>query len=225
MISARLIILCLLATTAMQVSAKQEKIEIKEDTSQVASWNRFVDNLYKLHKHIVKNFPTRTKEEMGGYGGSINDPQFYREVRSYHAENGRLISKIQWERKNPKNIHTMELYIYDTKGRIKREYAVSFLPTSRNAPIQALISMYNYAGQLEGFRQFDASGARMYEHCAGQFQGKKVNITFEEYELSRLAFKIPDAMRSAEYRSCFEGVPTSIGKYSNPMSEIPALSK
>lgn len=225
MIALRSLLICILFGTALHVSAKQEILSIQENTPQAVTWNRFVDNLYKLHKHIISNFPIRTEEEMGGYGGYIDDPQFYREVRYYNAKNGRLMSKIQWERKNPKQIHTIELFIYDTKGRVIRDYTASFLPDSRNAPIQTFINMHNYNSQLQGYRQFDASGNRIYEHCAGKFLGKDVEITIDDYELSRLALGLPKIMSSKAYLSCFEGIPTDIGKFRNPLSEISTLPK
>ena len=67
----------------------------------------------------------------------------------------------------------------------------AYLPVFRNAPFQTLINLHHYEGKLDVFRQFDASGTRIYEQCKGRFLGGEVDISLEEDRIPSRAALIP----------------------------------
>lgn len=194
---------------------------VKENSPRAARWNHFVDNLYELHQHIVKSREVRTEEADGGYGGVMNDLNFYREVKYFDVKSGKLLSNIKWENKNPENIHVIELYIYDTSGRIKREYIAAYLPVHRNAPYQTLITLHHYEDGLHSFRQFDASNDHLYEQCRGKFFNQEVWISWDDLEIPDTVAQIKDGMQREVYRACFANLPKTAGPYTNPLRELP----
>jgi hypothetical protein len=122
---------------------------------------------------------------------------------------------VQWEKDAPDQLHTIEVYIYDEKGRVSRDYMAAYLPHYHNAPTQTLISFHHYSDQLHAFRTFDASGDRILERCEGKNkQGQLVNFLLDEDEL----YEDPDNVQtSADYKSCFAGLTqTQLGKYILP---------
>lgn len=207
------------ATWAPASSAKTEYGRMKEDPEHVRTWNAFADALFALHRHRLAGRKVRTEESTGGYGGSVGDPAFYREVEYFDAVSGQLLSRIQWERKNPDAIHVIEVFIYDDRGRVTRDYLAAYLPQFRNAPVQTLINLHDYTEGLHSFRQFDASGNRIYEQCRGRYFDRPVHISLEEDQLSRSsAAGAPE--RSPAYLACFEYLPLRAGSYLNPLTEI-----
>ncbi len=190
----------------------------KEDKVQVRDWNRFASILLDTHNKIVRGDGLRQKEEIGGYYGL---PDFYREVSTFDEKNGRLLSRIRWERKNPDRMHDIELFYYDKKGRLSREYSASFLARYRNAPRQTLVNLYSYNGDLTAMRQFDASGTRIFEHCRGTWFDKPVVISLEEPLIAT-----PDELLSSEaYMACFGFLPDQVGKYLDPLLRKASLQK
>ena len=115
----------------------------------------FANNVLQLHKKLTANKDIEIKKQHGGYSGN---PDFYLEEAFYDKKTGMLISKVQWEKNTADLMHTIEVFIYDDKGRITRDYAAAYLPSYRNAPTQTLVSLHNYNGKLHAFRSFDASG-------------------------------------------------------------------
>lgn len=200
--------------------AQTTKLEpLKVDQAQVDAWNAFADALYKLHQHRLDQHPVRTTERTGGYGGYLGDPEFYREVKYFDARSGRLLSRIQWERERPDVIHMIEVLMYDDKGRVERDYLAAFLPRFRNAPVQTLINFHRYEDGLHGFRQFDASGNRIYEQCQGTYFGNNVFFSFEELDLPPYADN-PQVFDSPEYLACFEHLPLQADRFLDPLAEI-----
>ena len=190
---------------------------VKENRTQVDTWNEFADALYALHRQRLAEYPVVTRETTGGYGGVLNDPEFYREVRYIDARTDRLLSLIQWEQRRPDTIHSMATYFYDAQGRVVRSYLVSYLTDFRNAPIQALVNLHDYNDGLEAFRQFDASGNHLYDHCRGQYAGEAVHIALEEGDfLPR--YRDSAVFGSAAYRACFEDLPEQAGRYLDPLA-------
>lgn len=183
------------------------------DHSHVRRWNAFADAVVALHERQVKAHRVRTEESVGGYAGM---PDFYREVRYFDAESGRLLSKVQYEREGPGEVHAIEVYVYGPDGRLLRDYAAAFLPGYRNAPVQTLVNLHHYNGGLHAFRQFDASGARIYEACEGTWQGRPVSIRLFEDDLHDTEGDGARVMASAEYRACFEGLPLTAGPHLRP---------
>jgi tetratricopeptide (TPR) repeat protein len=151
-------------------------------------------------------------------------PEFYREIKYYDEKTGRLLSTIQWEKAHPDTIHTIQVYFYDSQGRVSLDYVAAFYPVFRNAPIQTLISLHNYNDGLHAFRQFDASGERIYESCNGRYFDENVDITLEDYELSPFARQKPAVMQSEAYTACFGDLPIEAGHYIHPLTMLRTAS-
>jgi hypothetical protein len=176
-------------------------------------WNLFVEKLYALHQKRLQGAKTREETRNGGY---YRLPNFYREVSYYDGADGRLLSRIQWEREHPDRVHSIEVYVYDDRGRVARDYGALFLPHSRNAPMQTLINLHAYNHKLHAFRQFDASGNRIYEYCQGDFSGKPVELEVHEDLLIELEGVDGGIMATPVYRACFKGLGMTAGVYLDP---------
>lgn len=191
-----------------------------EDDTHVDRWNKFVEDLFSLHQHIIKNQNIYTRESKGGYGGVTNDPEFYREVRHYDKKTDKLLSNIKWENKNPEDIHSIDIYIYDDKGRIIRDYSAYYLPKHRNAPYQTFINIHHYSENLHSFRQFDANNEILFEFCEGSYNGKPVKISHEYHEIPDKISDISDMPNRDSYQACFNQLAKSAGAYLHPLNEI-----
>jgi len=213
-----MILSCLIPLAA---DAREELTTIKEDSKHVSTWNDFADDLYALHQQLVNRHTIHTTEETGGYGGfAFKYPDFFREVRYFRKKDDRLLSRIRWETEQPGNIHTIEVFIYDGGNRVIRDYLAAWLPHHRNAPVQTLINLHNYSGKLHAYRQFDASGERIYEQCIGRHDGKPVEIHLEDYQLSSQGQYQPEIMFGEIYSSCFGSLPVQAGEYLDPLNEV-----
>lgn len=183
---------------------------MKVDNQHVRVWNKFAKDTLALHKKLTdgKNFEVKTT--VGGYA---NVKDFYIEHRYF--DNGKLISQVQWEKDDPKTLHTIEVFVHDQEGRVIRDYMAAYLPFYHNAPTQTLISIHHYSEQLHAFRSFDASGDVVLERCTGKDKkGQDVNLLLDEDDL---IYDLDDLMSSKEYKSCFAGLKqTKLGKYIIP---------
>ena len=186
---------------------------MQADESQVMQWNQFVDALYALHK---KQIDGREIRETSQYDGYFQQPRFYREVKYYDAAKERLLSRIAWESDNPERIHEIEVFIYDEHGRVKRDFLARYLPVFRNAPIQTLINLHAYNGSTHSYRQFDASGNRIYETCKGELSDEKISIDLEEDQIFSAGNKIDSIFESLDYEICFGEIPKTAGKFLTP---------
>lgn len=201
----------LVATTTAIGSARVDERRVKV-------WNRFVENLYKVHRHLIRAHRTRTVEAIGGYADM---PAFYREESYFDADTGRLLSRIQWEREHPANIHAIEVYFYDAEGRVRRDYGATFLPIHRNAPIQTLVNLHHHDKDLHAFRQFDASGEHIYEQCRGVHFDEKIDISNPEPTVGT-----PRSLLESEaYVACFGFLPASAEGAIDPTSAVPELNR
>lgn len=181
----------------------------REDTVRVDEWNRFADRLLAVHRRFLHSYPIRTEEETGGYARL---PEFYREVSYFDSRTDRLLSRIRWEQDRPDTVHVIEIFFYDESGRVERDYSAAFLPNHRNAPYQTLINLHRYTDGLHAFRQFDASGERLYEYCRGSWFDEPVLI-----ELDEPLVATPDTLLNSEaYIACFGFVPLADGNYLDP---------
>ncbi len=201
------VLLVLTLTMSSFVNAAES---LKEDNQHIRTWNKFARDCLKLHKALTSGKHLKHETEVGGYAHQKN---FYIEHR--YLDHGRLISKVQWEKDNPETLHTIEVYLYDKKGRVKRDYAAAFLPYYHNAPVQTLVSFHHYNGDLHAFRSFDASGYRVLERCTGKAPGgEEVNLILDEDELA----EDPDnIIGTKEYNLCFAGLKQEkLGKYIIP---------
>lgn len=193
---------------------------VEENLSRAAKWNQFAASLQTLSNHLIKIADVRREESTGGYGGLTADLEFYKEVKSYDKKSGKLISNVQLENKHPDRLHTIEVYIYDQTGHIKRDYTAAYLPVHRKAPYQTLINIHHHQDGLRGYRQFDASGDVLYEQCRGTYKNKEVFISLDDYEIPDHPGQIEDKFLRAAYSVCFEGMPSTAGPYLDPLQEV-----
>lgn len=202
-------ILCLLAAP-LQAAQSQA---LKEDNHHIRRWNAFAGNLVRLHEKLIGRQIHVIKTRMGGYA---HLPEFYKEYKYINKKTGKLISRLQWEKAWPDNLHTIEVYIYDEYGRVIRDYSAAYLPDYRNAPTQTLISFHAYNGLLHAFRTFDATGDHIVDRCTGRYNAKAINILLDEDELYEGRFAKNGVMQSDTYKACFKGLPATAGKYLIP---------
>jgi len=213
-----IISMLILAAPSMTV-AKERLSPMKADIKQVKQWNLFADSIYNLHKAQIENTPIRTEEEVGGYGG-VNAGDFYKEVRYYNKDTGQLLSTIQWELERPDVIHSIEVFVYK-HDRVHLDYSATYLPHHRNAPVHTMVNFYGDTDGLRSFRQFDASGEHIYEQCYGQHFDEDVDISLEDYQLLAPGPEVTAMMKQESYLACFGDMPKQVGKYIDPLSNIP----
>lgn len=193
--------------------AKSTNQHMGEDVQHINRWNHFFNSLLELHKQYISSHDIEKKESLGGY---VNQPNFYREVSYYDKKSQRLLSKIQWEQKNPQQAHLVEIYIYDDQGRVDRDYLAVYLPGSRNAPIQTLINLHQYADDLHSYRQFDASGNRIYEHCERGKKNHNILIALEDDDIAMARRGLDNGVDKKIYQQCFEGIEETAINYLQP---------
>lgn len=186
---------------------------MKEDVVQVKSWNHFADLLLTLHKKQISGKDIKQTETMGGYADS---PEYFREVKYTDSKSGNLLSVVQWEVSNPEAVHSIEVFVYDKNNRVIRDYIAAFLPYQRNAPVQTLINLHTYNGDLHSFKQFDGSKDLVYEYCDGKLNGKDIQIRLFEDDLVSNDYDTRQLFKSAEYKTCFKGAHSTLGKYIRP---------
>lgn len=207
------VLLALSLVCLSQAAAALEVQRLSEDKQHVRTWNAFAEAVYALHQRQLAGREVRTESHIGGYAGL---PDYYKEVSYYDAHSGHLLSRIQWEQENPGQVHVIEVFVRDAKGRVIRDYTAGFLPFYRNAPNQTLISLHNYRGDLHAFRTFDASGDRIFERCEGTFAGKPVALMLDEDALIEAEDDADSILHSAVYRACFKGVAKTVESYLEP---------
>lgn len=181
--------------------------------AEAQRWNKFVDGIYALHKKHVAGKDLNIVEKTGGY---YRHKDFYKEQKFFDKKSGKLLSLIQWETKNPKNIHVIQVFIYDDAGRMVRDYGATYRTTDHDDPMATEINFHTYTSGLRAFRQFNASDEIVYERCDGEYQGKKVKIRLGVIELEEFRDEPNTVMTSPEYKACFGTIPKKAGKYLTP---------
>jgi hypothetical protein len=181
--------------------------------AEAQRWNNFVDDLYALHKKHVAGKELNIVEKMGSY---FRHKNFYKEQKFFDKKSGKLLSLIQWETHNPKNIHVIQVFIYDDAGRIVRDYGASYRTTDHDDPMTTDINLHAYANGLHAFRQFNASDEITFERCDGDYQGKKVKIRLGVIELEEFRDEPNTVMTTPQYKACFGTIPKKAGKYLTP---------
>lgn len=193
------------------------------DHAQVKQWNRFADALYTLHERQLQEHKIVTSESMGGYA---NNPDYYREVSYHDAESGQLLSRIRWVTQQPDVVHSIDVFQYDEQGRLDKDFAVVYLPMHRNAPIQTLINIHQYHDDLMSFRQFDASGVRIYEQCRGHYASEPVMISLDQDELPLHTGHLPQFVTEELYTRCFANMPEdAAAQLSDLLPELSATTE
>lgn len=183
---------------------------MKGDNVHARVWNKFASDSLALHKKLTNGKNYQVKKSIGSYANVKN---FYTEYRYLNKE--KLVSQVQWEKDDPKTLHTIEVFVHDEKGRVTRDFMAAYLPFFHNAPTQTLISFHHYTGNLHSFRSFDATGDTLLERCMGTDEnGQEINFLLDEDDL----YNDPDdIIGSKEYNSCFAGLKQQeLGKYIIP---------
>lgn len=201
-------VLLLATLSSWAADAQIKQMEIDED--HVASWNRFAGKAYELHQRQITSRTIRQTEVAGVYYGTAASGYRYKETSYYDAHSGLLLSRVRVDRDRPKVLHIVEVFIHDEQGRVARDFAALYLPWSQNAPLRTLINVHQYNRELHAYRQFDASGERVYEQCKGTHAGKKVDISLEQQDIG------PATTASDAYQACFAGVQQTAGIYLSP---------
>lgn len=194
---------------------------LKVDQQQVDEWNRFASRLYALHEQQLEKHETYKKSSSGGYA---SDPDFYLQVSYYNKANHKLLSRLQWEQDTSDKLHSIAVYIYDEQGELQRDYLAAYLPHFRNAPVQTLINIHYSDQELKAFRQFDASGNRIYEQCRGEYFGDPFLLSLEEHEIPVIAGGMPQHVSRELYQACFSEITAEPAKYLDPLAETSTSS-
>ena len=208
----RILLVIVLVSLGALVQAAAKPEPMKQDNVHIRTWNQFMVDILALHERRIAGQTVKINSKVGGYA---NQPDFYTEQEFVDAK-GRLLARLQWERKHPENLHAIELFIHDEQGRVIRDYAGAYLPHYRNAPTQTLVSLHQYNGKLHAFRTFDASAEFIFESCSGAYQGKVVNIALDIDEKEALFGKPDSIITSKRYTACFQGLGQTAGIYLQP---------
>lgn len=200
--------LCL--TLAVPVSAAPEVQALDVNQDQVAVWNRFAASVYTLHTARLAGREAQRTEATGEYGGTMAKGYYYRETSYTDARTGALLSRVRTDRDRPEVLHIVEVNILDADNRVVRDYTAIYLPWSQNAPIRTFINLHGYHGELHAYRQFDASGERIYERCTGRHAGAPVDLSLYQEEIR------PQVVATELYRACFSGIQETVGVYRVP---------
>jgi len=202
------------AQAAVRAGSEQTEklpgVGAQEDNEQVRRWNRFADALYALHKKNISQTRVEVKETIETYGGLLAKGREYRTLRYFDKKSGRLLSLVQWKPSEEPRLMVIEVYQYDESGHLERDYAAAYLPIYHNAPFQTLINVHHHDGTLRAYRQFDASGRRIYEQCKGTLEGKKFYISLEDYNIPRSEYEQEQIKPEGAYLSCFSFLPNHI---------------
>jgi len=189
----------LLVLIGISITAVAE--EVKGDNKHARTWNQFAQNLLKFHQHRIKDIDVDVKEKIGGY---TIFPDYYVQKDYFHDD--KLIATVMWERENLRQLHSIEVFEHDDKGRVIRDYTAVYLPDYYDRPTQTLISLHNYNNGLHAFRTFDASGYRITERCMGVHKGKEIELLLDEDEIAEAledAYIKKGIMMTADYKNCF----------------------
>jgi len=205
MVIQRLILLTLALLLVAGPLSAADRNKMEQDNVHVRVWNKFADDLFEFHKSRLSKYDIKMTSKMGGY---MRMPDSYEEVEYYDRNSSNLLSRIRFEGKNREAIHVIEVYLYDKKKRVIRDYSAAYLPGSRNAPNQTLASLHHYGKKLHAFRSFDASGEVIYEGCSGTTKdGKTVDISLEDYEIIDIRRDSTGMLAPPGYGECFGTLP------------------
>ena len=198
-------LVALLASSGAYAADNQAVVDSMIDVEHVRVWNRFADQVVALHQRQIAGRAVRVDERTGQYGGEMAKRYGFREASYYEADSGRLLSRVRWDRDRPEEVQLAEVYLYDSDGRVKRDYSFIYLPWGRGAPIRTFVSLHSHADGLHAIRQFDASGKPIYESCEGLLDGQSVEIALPEERLGA------PSTGSESYRRCFAALPVVAG--------------
>jgi hypothetical protein len=196
------------AFSVLAAPAQDKKIESFKDEASL--WNQFAKMTHDLHKQQINGRKIRKTGVTERYNGQAAHGYAYTETNYHDAQSGLLLSRVRVDRDHPENLNLVEVFIYDEQGRVIRDFSAIYLPWARNAPINTMINFHRYNGNLHAYRQFDASGVRIYEQCKGKHGDEKIDISLEQQDIP------PYAKASRAYQACFAGVQATAGDYLVP---------
>ena len=188
---------------------------VQVNQAEVDAWNKFADSLLTVHKSVVSKVEIKRLKVFGSYSGEYSKGYRFLEESYLDKKSKNLLSRIRWHNKKNQLLHTIEIFIYDSNNELIRDYVAAYLPYDRNAPLQTLINLHAYDDGLHAYRQFDASGDRIFEKCEGTLWGGDVSLLLEDYEMPEMPFDY-----TATYLACFSDLPLSAGVYLDPLVEI-----
>ena len=171
---------------------------------------KFHQALYELHKQVIKDKQLRLVETVGQYNGSAGRDYRYRDTQYFDVTNGRLLSHVRRDADRPDAIHIVEVNIYDSTGRIVRDFGSIALPTAPARPVKTMINFHQYNKALHSFRQFNGDGEITYESCNGLYENRKVHISLDGLDIK------PATTNTLEYRACFDGIESASAAYAIP---------
>jgi len=196
------------AIAALAAPTQDKKIASFDDEG--SSWNQFAKKTYDLHKRQIAGRSIRKTEVVEKYHGLAARGLAYKETSYHDAQSGLLLSRVRVDRDRPENLHLVEVFIHDQQGRVIRDFTAIYLPWSLHAPMNTMINLHRYNRDLHAYRQFDASGVRIYEQCKGIHANTKIDISLEQQDIPL------SAKASSAYRACFAGIQESVGAYLSP---------
>ena len=197
------------------LQAESTEISAQVNQAEVNAWNKFADSLLTVHNSLVSKIETKVVKNFGSYGGEYSKDFRYLEISHFDKNSNKLLSRIRWHSKQKNIAHTIEIFVYNSRNKLVRDYVAAYLPYDRNAPFQTLINFHTYNDGLHAYRQFDASGDLLFEKCEGQLWGGNVSILLEDYEVPEKPFDY-----TATYLACFSDLPLSAGVFLDPLMEI-----
>lgn len=166
--------------------------------------------VYALHEQQIAKHKIRTEETTGNYKGLAAEGYSYRLTSYFDAETGRLLSRVQRDLERPQTIHSVEINIYDEKGRVVRDFLTVAMPWEPEHPASAYINLHQYNGGLHSWRQFELTGEVNYEFCEGELNGKRVRISLYWDDIDKNVTSTP------EYKACFDGMRNDCQQYIKP---------
>lgn len=210
------IVIMLLFAFNLQASDDTNKNIMQEDPLHIKTWNEFAGRVLQLHRLQIANRKVFITGSIGGYAG--NERYYLQQVYTDKKKKGRVLSTVQWEMENPELMHMVEVNIYSKDGKLIRDYFVRYLPVYRNAPIQTLINLHYHGNGVHSFRQFDASGNKIYEYCSGKIGKEEVNLRLWEDDLYKADNPV---FNTTSYQMCFDNLPKTSAQFSNPLVDAP----
>ncbi len=186
--------------------------------------NGFVEEIYRVHEKRLEKREYYTTEKIGGYGGMTNNLEFYNEINYYDSKTRKLLSTIKWERENPENIHMIDLYIYDEKGRVKRSYSASYLPSRRVSPLETVVTLHFYSNGTHSLREFDAQNVNIYEQCNNINDETETYFAFHYEDIPESYTELEEGVRDL-YRACFSNASKTAEPYISPLIELDGVNE
>lgn len=169
----------------------------------------FHRSVYALHQQQIAHHDIRKVEEENEYKGASGKGYRYVDTRYFDAASGRLLSHVRRDASKPEHIHIVEVNIYD-KDKLVRDFGSVSLPWSPQHPINTMINLHQYNGDLHSFRQYDFFGEVEYEFCEGKLAGETVSISLYEGDINATNTS------TTTYKNCFDGTNKDWAQYKIP---------